>query len=200
MTNEAGPSVVEDGLTTPRLGELGIDTAELLGQIVHLKLLKDEDAQAILDLVEYDPEHLRMPGSDVADRFGTLKNIVEEINRPDSTIMYFGVWKDTELVGLVHLSPIDDECAIIGYWTGKEHVGNGYTQDAVATIVNFAKSQPGCHRLLASVVTENNKSRTTLHNNGFIETGFELREVIDWRTYETDTLCYINFGLDLSTE
>jgi ribosomal-protein-alanine N-acetyltransferase len=75
------------------------------------------------------------------------------------------------LVGSINLDPTFDGRATVGYWVGKEHEGQGYTSDALETIIGFAFNELDHEGLDAEAVWENTGSRHVLEKAGFAETG-----------------------------
>lgn len=82
---------------------------------------------------------------------------------------------DEALVGGITLSNIRRGVAqmgSVGYWCGKPHARNGYTLDAVKTLIGFAFRSLALHRLEAACLPHNDPSRRLLGRAGFIEEGY----------------------------
>jgi ribosomal-protein-alanine N-acetyltransferase len=83
--------------------------------------------------------------------------------------------RDEALVGGITLSNIRRGVAqmgSVGYWCGKPHARNGYTLDAVKTLIGFAFRSLALHRLEAACLPQNDPSRRLLGKAGFVEEGY----------------------------
>ena len=79
-----------------------------------------------------------------------------------------------ELVGGVRLSNINygvQQSASIGYWLGRDYIGQGYMSRAVEMVCRFGFDQIGLHRIEACCIPENKRSAGVLHRCGFEEEG-----------------------------
>jgi ribosomal-protein-alanine N-acetyltransferase len=81
---------------------------------------------------------------------------------------------DDRLVGGVNLRDVRRGVAqsgAIGYWVGAPYARQGYTLDAVRTVVAFAFHRLGLHRIEAACLPENQASHRLLLKAGFEEEG-----------------------------
>jgi ribosomal-protein-alanine N-acetyltransferase len=79
------------------------------------------------------------------------------------------------LVGGVTLSNVRRRAAQygnLGYWMGRDHIGQGLMTEAVGAIVTYAFETLGLHRIHAAFLPDNIASRRVLEKNGFLEEGY----------------------------
>lgn len=82
---------------------------------------------------------------------------------------------DDALLGAIRLFHVRRGVALtgtIGYWLGEPFVRRGYMQDAVETLIRFAFTGLGLHRLEAACMPENHASAALLAKCGFSEEGY----------------------------
>ena len=79
-----------------------------------------------------------------------------------------------ELAGCLNINGIVRgalESAVLGYWVGERHNGNGLATAAVAEAVEIATMDLGLHRLQAETPVHNAGSQRVLEKNGFTRYG-----------------------------
>ena len=87
----------------------------------------------------------------------------------------FLIFKDETLIGGM---PINNICrgaaqfASIGYWIDQSHEGQGLMSEAIALTLNYAFKTLALHRINASCIPQNPRSKNTLLRAGFVEEGF----------------------------
>jgi RimJ/RimL family protein N-acetyltransferase len=81
----------------------------------------------------------------------------------------FAMECDGELVGAIGIIGNGAEVEI-GYWVGKDYWGKGYATDAVALLIDIARSS-GSVCLFADVFPDNPASARVLEKNGFLLAG-----------------------------
>ena len=94
------------------------------------------------------------------------------------TGMDLGIYLKDKLIGKIKVSNIVHgvfKSAIIGYSIDKEHQGRGYMKEAVLLVEKYCKQYLDLHRLEASVLVDNNKSKRVLLKSGFEEIRESLR-------------------------
>lgn len=83
--------------------------------------------------------------------------------------------EDGAMVGGCTLSNVhrgvQQDC-ILGYWAGAPFAGKGYITRAVRALIPYAFEELRLHRLEASCVFENERSKAVLRRCGFREEGF----------------------------
>ena len=82
---------------------------------------------------------------------------------------------DDVLLGGITLSNLRRgvaQSATLGYWIGSPHGNQGYMTDSLASILEFAFSRIGLHRVEAACLPANEASRRLLLRSGFREEGY----------------------------
>ena len=90
------------------------------------------------------------------------------------TGMDLGIYLKDKLIGKIKVSNIVHgvfKSAFIGYSIDKEHEGKGYMKEAVLLVEKYCKQYLDLHRLEASVLVDNIKSKRVLLKSGFEEIG-----------------------------
>ena len=93
------------------------------------------------------------------------------------TGMDLGIYLKDKLIGKIKVSNIVHgvfKSAFIGYSIDKEHEGKGYMKEAVLLVEKYCKQYLDLHRLEASVLVDNIKSKRVLLKSGFEEIGINL--------------------------
>jgi RimJ/RimL family protein N-acetyltransferase len=99
-----------------------------------------------------------------------VEHIVTEGWRTDTAYTFGSFARDSGvLIGAANLHRQGDTWEV-GYWTGREHRGRGYTTEAVATLARWAFAQ-GVERLEWRAETGNTASRVVAEKAGFLLEG-----------------------------
>lgn len=173
-----------------------INFIDLYSEDIELKLLTLEDAEALLDYYVRNKEHLRAFEPSRDSSFYTLetqKGLISESYRQflSGTTVDMGIFKDNKLIGKVKISNIVGgifKNGIIGYSIDKKEQGRGYMKEAVKMALEYAFKELRLHRIEASALVENMRSRNVLKACGFKELGLnEDYLFIDgkWRDHVT---------------
>lgn len=173
-----------------------INFIDLYSEDIELKLLTLEDTEALLDYYVRNKEHLRAFEPSRDSSFYTLetqKGLISESYRQflSGTTVDMGIFKDNKLIGKVKISNIVGgifKNGIIGYSIDKEEQGRGYMKKAVKMALEYAFKELRLHRIEASALVENMRSRNVLKACGFKELGLnEDYLFIDgkWRDHVT---------------
>jgi ribosomal-protein-alanine N-acetyltransferase len=117
------------------------------------------------------------PLADRSAAAALLKNIHDGFEQ--HTLLRWGVARraDDKLLGTVTLInfDFDHRRAEVGYALGREHWGNGYVQEALHALLDYAFGVLELHRIEADVDPRNAASIRTLERLGFQREGY-LRE------------------------
>ena len=148
-----------------------------------LRNLTPENTEKMLDYYIRNEEHLRQYEPTRDSGFYTYegqKEILTESFRQfiDGTSIDLGIFKDEKLIGKIKLSNIVYGIlrnAFVGYSIDKEHQGKGYMKEALNTVCSYAFEEMGLHRLEASVLIDNEKSKSVLIGCGFEEIGINKK-------------------------
>ena len=107
------------------------------------------------------------------------------------TGMDLGIYLKDKLIGKIKVSNIVHgvfKSAFIGYSIDKEHEGKGYMKEAVLLVEKYCKQYLDLHRLEASVLVDNIKSKRVLLKSGFEEIGINKKYLYingKWRDHIT---------------
>src|SRR5436190_22371449 len=106
-----------------------------------------------------------------------IGEIHEGLDRQELLKWGIALRADDKLIGSVTLFHLDftHRRAEIGYALGRAHWGNGYMQEALKAVVNYAFDVLNLHRIEADVDPRNDASVRTLERLGFKREGY-LRE------------------------
>lgn len=173
-----------------------INFVDLYGEDIELKLLTLENAEALLDYYIRNKNHLRAfePNRDSSFyKLETQKELISESYRQflSGTTVDMGIFKDNKLIGKVKISNIVGgifKNGIIGYSIDEKEQGKGYMKEAVKIALEYAFKELRLHRIEASALVDNMRSRNVLKFCGFKELGLnEDYLFIDgkWRDHVT---------------
>ena len=106
-----------------------------------------------------------------------INEILEDVERHEILKWGIAMQPDDKLIGSVTLFHMDftHRRAEIGYALGRAHWGNGYMQEALRAVLNYAFETLNLHRIEADVDPRNDGSVRTLERLGFQREGY-LRE------------------------
>ena len=97
---------------------------------------------------------------------------------------------DMHLIGGMNINNIcrgAAQYAAIGYWIDQAHEGQGYMAEAIQLTLEYCFEDLGLHRVNASCLPENTRSKNTLLKAGFKEEGFAEKYLQingRWRDHE----------------
>ncbi|HEX8131037.1 MAG TPA: GNAT family N-acetyltransferase [Pyrinomonadaceae bacterium] len=146
---------------------------------VSLRWLTDEDVPALFSIFS-DAEVMRYWSSPPLNMEGAHKLLAHIHDHfRQRTLFQWGIARHTDnhIIGTCTLFHIDtaNRRAELGYALGREHWGNGYMQEALRALLNFAFDTLNLHRIEADVDPRNISSTKTLERLGFQREGY-LRE------------------------
>jgi len=169
---------------------------ELQSHNICMKLLTPEDSENLLNYYIRNKEHLSSfePRRDVS--FYTIdvqRNILNDSYRQflSGTAMDFGIFKADKLIGKLRISNIVEgifKSAVLGYSIDENHQGKGYMKEAVNLAIKYAFEELKLHRLEASALVENIRSKRLLLSCGFKELGLNEKYLLingKWRDHTT---------------
>lgn len=173
-----------------------INFIDLYSEDIELKLLTLEDAEALMEYYIRNKDHLRAfePSRDSSFyTIDTQKELISESYRQflSGTTVDMGIFKENNIIGKVKISNIVGgifKNGIIGYSIDKDQQGKGYMKEAVKMALEYAFKELRLHRIEASALVENMRSRNVLKSCGFKELGLnESYLFIDgkWRDHIT---------------
>ncbi len=151
----------------------------LKGKRITLKSFTPDCAEELLEYYIRNKDHLSCYEPTRDNSFYTIeaqKDILFESykNLMSGTGVDLGIYKDNQLIGKIKISNIVYgvfKSGIVGYSLDKEYQGNGYMTEALNLILRYAEDELELHRLEASILTDNSKSKSVLIRCGFKEVG-----------------------------
>ncbi|MDU1315348.1 MAG: GNAT family N-acetyltransferase [Clostridium septicum] len=168
----------------------------LKGENIEIRNLTPENAEDLLDYYIRNKEHLDPYEPSRDDSFYTYetqRDILIESYRQliNGTSYDLGIYKDEKLIGKAKLSNIVYgifKSAILGYSIDREYQGKGYMKEAVRLILDYSKSELELHRIEASVLLDNKRSKAVLLGCGFKEIGINEKYLFingSWKDHLT---------------
>lgn len=170
----------------------GRGSPEIRGRRVVLRGLRTEDfgewqevrRRCAQWLTKWEPR--RVPGSPdpVEDkRAFAARCSARDRERELGTGFGFGIFvpdgaDDLRFGGEINISMIQRgpfQNAYVGYWIDEKLAGNGYTPEALATVLRFAFEDLGLHRIQVAIIPRNRASRRVAEKLDLREEGTALR-------------------------
>ena len=156
---------------------------EIKGKNILIRNFTPDDAQELLDYYVSNKEHLREfePVRDASFfTYEMQKEILLESYRHLMTGVGsdLGIYKDDKLIGKAKISSIVYgvfKSGILGYSIDKEYEGKGYMKEAINLVLEYAKEYLDLHRIEASVLPTNERSKGVLLSCGFEEIGINKK-------------------------
>ena len=156
---------------------------EMEGKNVLIRNFTPDDAQELLEYYLRNKEHLREfePVRDASFfTYEMQKEILLESYRQLMTGVGsdLGIYKDNKIIGKAKISNIVYgvlKSGILGYSIDKEYEGKGYMKEAINLVLEYAKEYLDLHRIEASVLTTNERSKGVLLSCGFEEVGINKK-------------------------
>lgn len=169
---------------------------ELESKNIVIKLLTPENSNELLEYYIRNRKHLEEFEPTRDSSFFTLetqKTILNDSYRQflNGTAIDFGIFKDREFIGKIRISNIVAgifKSGIIGYSIDKGQQGKGYMKEAVKLAIDYAFKELQLHRLEASVLIDNERSKGVLLSCGFKELGINKKYLYingKWRDHIT---------------
>lgn len=163
---------------------------------IKIRILTPGDAEEVLNYSIRNKEHLEAFEPSRDRPFYTIQvqhNILNESYRQylKGVTLDFGIFKEEKLIGKVKLSNIVYGVfrnGIIGYSIDKEYEGKGYMREAMGLIINYAYEDMDLHRIEASALVENERSKKLLKSCGFKVLGINEKYLFingKWRDHIT---------------
>lgn len=169
---------------------------KLKGERITLKSFTPDCAEELLNYYSQNKDHLSYYEPTRDNSFYTLeaqRDILIESYKSlmNGTGLDLGIYKDNILIGKIKVSNIVYgvfKSGIVGYSIDKDYQGRGYMQEALNLVIRYSEEELELHRLEASVLTDNERSRSVLLKCGFKEIGLNERYLFingAWRDHIT---------------
>lgn len=181
---------------------------ELIGENITLRNLTPGNAEELLNYYIKNKNYLAPfePARD--NNFYSLevqRNLLNESYKQliNGTNIELGIFKGNRLIGKIKLSNIvygSLKSGILGYSIDEDEQGKGYMKESVCLFLEYAFDECELHRVEASVLLNNEKSKAVLKSIGFKETGINEKYLMvngKWQDHVTyymikDDFCKIN--------
>jgi [ribosomal protein S5]-alanine N-acetyltransferase len=165
----------------------------LTGDLTTLREIRASDLDDYLAIVGDDrvTSWLSFDTRDRDQAAATLTEIVERSARDERPDYLLAVTRlhDDRMVGFARLGPTGVKAAHLGYAVHADHWGHGYATDASLTLLRFAFTTLGKHRVSAAIGPDNEASIAVVKRLGFTYEGRIRHHVFtngEWR----DSLLY----------
>ncbi len=172
---------------------------ELKGRNITLRNITSGDAKEILEYYKKNKIHLA-PFEPVRDEsFYTIETQKKLLNKSykeflNGTAIDLGIFKDEKIIGKIKLSGIvhgSYRNGTIGYSIDEDEQSKGYMTESVKLLVKYAFSECELHRVEASALVNNIKSRTVLEKCGFKLVGINEKYLLINGRWEDHATYYI---------
>ena len=159
---------------------------ELQGDNIILRNLTPGNAEELLEYYIKNKEHLAPFEPTRDNSFYTLevqRNILNESYRQflNGSSIEVGIFKEERFIGKLKLSSIVCgifKSGILGYSIDKCEEGNGYMKEAVKLFLKYLFNEEDIHRVEASALVDNEKSKGVLKSCGFKELGINEKYLL----------------------
>lgn len=185
------------GITRKEYNLMGkYSLVELDGANVVLRNLTSADAEEVLKYYKKNKKHLE-PFEPVKDAdFYTIESQRRNLNKSyreflNGVTIELGIFKEKRLIGKIKLSRIlhgSFKNGILGYSMDEDEQGKGYMKESVKLFLNYAFDECELHRVEASALIDNEKSRGVLDGCGFKMLGINERYLLingKWKDHAT---------------
>lgn len=152
---------------------------QLEGKNIILRNLTPNDDEALLKYYLKNKKHLEKFEPTRDKDFYTLESQRNSLNESykqflNGTSIDLAIIDNDKIIGKLRLSNIVYgvfKSGILGYSIDEDYQGKGYMKEAVNLVLNYAFKELDLHRIEASALLENERSRGVLISTGFKELG-----------------------------
>ena len=152
---------------------------KIKGRNITLKNFTPDCAEELMNYYIRNKEHLSNYEPSRDNSFYTIeaqRDILFESYKQlmNGTSIDLGIYLEENLIGKIKISNIVYgvfKSGIVGYSIDKEYQGRGYIKEALSLIIKYTKEELDLHRLEASVLVDNLRSKSVLISSGFKEIG-----------------------------
>jgi ribosomal-protein-alanine N-acetyltransferase len=172
---------------------------ELKGENITLRNLTSGDSRELLEYYKKNKMHLAPFEPTRDDSFYTVEAQKKLLNKSykeflNGTVIDLGIFKDKKIIGKIKLSGIihgSYRNGILGYSIDKDEQGKGYMTESVKLLVRYAFEECELHRVEASALISNIKSRRVLEKCGFKLVGINEKYLLINGKWEDHATYYI---------
>jgi len=148
---------------------------ELKGKDIILRNLTPMNAEEVLEYYKKNKNHLAPFEPTKDNNFYTLESQKKFLNNSyreflSGTNIDLGIFKEERLIGKIKLSRIIHgslKNGMLGYSIDEDEQGKGYMKESVRLLLKYAFDECELHRIEASALINNEKSRGVLTKCGF---------------------------------
>lgn len=152
---------------------------KIKGKNITLKNFTPDCAEELMNYYIRNKDHLSNYEPSRDNNFYTIeaqRDILFESYKQlmNGTSIDLGIYFEEKLIGKIKISNIVYgvfKSGIVGYSIDKEYQGRGFMKEALSLIIKYAKEELDLHRLEASVLVDNSRSKSVLISTGFKEIG-----------------------------
>jgi len=172
---------------------------ELKGKNISLRNLTPMNAEEILEYYKKNKNHLAPFEPTKDNNFYTLETQKKYLNKSyreflGGTNIDLGIFKEEKLIGKIKLSRIlhgSFKNGILGYSIDEDEQGKGYMKESVKLLLKYAFHECELHRIEASALVNNEKSRRVLTKCGFKLIGINEKYLLINGKWEDHATYYI---------
>lgn len=172
---------------------------ELKGKNISLRNLTSMNAEEMLEYYKKNKNHLAPFEPTKDNNFYTLETQKKYLNKSyreflSGTNIDLGIFKEEKLIGKIKLSRIlhgSFKNGILGYSIDKDEQGKGYMKESVNLLLKYAFHECELHRIEASALVNNEKSRRVLTKCGFKLVGVNEKYLLINGKWEDHATYYI---------
>ena len=138
-----------------------------------LRMLREDDAEELFDVVDANREHLRQwlpwldANTEVEHTRQFIKSGLDQYARNEGFVC--AILRSERIVGVVGYHPIRqaNSSVEIGYWLSREAVGKGIVTRCCRVLVDHAFTKLGLNRVTIPAAVGNSRSRAIPERLGF---------------------------------
>lgn len=172
---------------------------ELKGQNVILRNLTPSNAEEILEYYKKNMKYLAPFEPTKDNNFYTLEIQRKILNKSyreflNGITVELGIFKEERLIGKIKLSRIlhgSFKNGILGYSIDEDEQSKGYMKESVKLLLEYAFDECELHRVEASALVNNKRSREVLTKCGFKLTGINEKYLLINGKWEDHATYYI---------
>ena len=156
---------------------------------VYLRKVRSADRREVIDRV-VEGQSLLHPWISAPTTARDFRHYLRRTQREDHEGLLVCRLDSDEIAGVINLNNIvrgSFLSASLGYYAMARHAGQGYMQEGLELVKNYAFRQLGLHRIEANIQPTNRRSINLVKRCGFVREGFS-REFLHiegaWRDHE----------------
>ena len=155
--------------------------------MIKLKELQIEEAERIAELANDSSIAINLP-QDFPHPY-TKNHAVNWIERTKNTKRGFGIYLETELIGMINYELVEPWNAYLAFWIGKEYRNLGAATKSVESIIPIIFKQPHIQKITIAIKHPNPASERIAIKNGFKKEG-QIRKIVMKNNQLHDLIIY----------